>query len=85
MCSYPEKNPAAAPKEFIVFEVQDKMVGAKFTAEWGQDFSHLVKYEDVGKFGHILWPNPPHPVAKPAKFFGRTGRKPDPGLHLLSK
>ena len=51
--------PADAPKEIVIFEVQDKTATAKLTAEWGTDYFHLAKFDDAWKIVNVLWQSPP--------------------------
>jgi len=51
--------PVDAPKEIVIFEVQDQTATAKLTAEWGTDYFHLAKFDDGWKIVNVLWQSPP--------------------------
>ena len=53
-----EKNrqaPATAPKEVIVFEVQDQTASGKVTAWWGTDNILLGKYDGKWMIRQVMW------------------------------
>jgi hypothetical protein len=51
--------PANAPKEIIIFDVQDQTASAKLVAQWGTDYFHLAKYDGKWKIINVLWQSPP--------------------------
>lgn len=56
--------PATAPKEIVVFDVQDQTASAKLRASWGTDYLLLAKYDGRWMIREVLWQTPPR-VAKP--------------------
>lgn len=52
--------PANAPKDVVLFEVQDQTASAKLTAWWGIDYMLLARSRD-GRWmiTHVLWQTPP--------------------------
>ena len=50
--------PATAPKEIVVFEVQDQTASAKLTAWWGTDYLLLGKYDGRWMISHVMWQSP---------------------------
>ena len=46
---------AAAPKEVIVFEVQDQTASGKVTAWWGTDYILLGKYDGKWMIRQVMW------------------------------
>ena len=54
-----EKTPANAPKQIVVFDVQDQTASAKLTAYWGTDYFLLAKYDGKWMIRHVLWQEPP--------------------------
>lgn len=53
------RAPANAPKEVVIFEVQDLTASAKVTAWWGTDYLLLGKYDGKWMISHVLWQSPP--------------------------
>lgn len=51
--------PATAPKDIIVFDVQDQTASAKLTAWWGTDYLLLAKYDGRWMIRMVLWQSPP--------------------------
>lgn len=51
--------PATAPKEIVVYDVQDQTASAKLTAYWGTDYLLLAKYDGRWMITHVLWQTPP--------------------------
>ncbi len=47
-----------APKNVLLFEVQDQTAAGKVTASWGTDYILLGKYDGVWKIVHVLWQGP---------------------------
>jgi hypothetical protein len=58
--------PATAPKDIVIFEVQDQTAVAKLTAAWGTDYLLLGKYDGKWMISHVTWQSPP-PNATAAK------------------
>lgn len=54
-----------APKDVVIFEVQDQTASAKLTAYWGTDYVLLAKQNGRWMITHVLWqgPLPPEPDA----------------------
>lgn len=50
--------PATAPKEIVVFDVQNQTASAKLTAWWGTDYLLLGKYDGRWMISHVLWQSP---------------------------
>ena len=44
-----------APKEIVIFEVQDQTASAKLIAAWGMDYFHLAKYDGKWMITNVLW------------------------------
>ena len=55
------RTPAAAtaPKDVIVFDVQDQTASAKLTAWWGTDYLLLAKSNGRWMIRMVLWQSPP--------------------------
>lgn len=53
------KLPKTAPKEVVIYDVQDQTATAKLTAQWGTDYFHLAKYDGRWKIINVLWQSPP--------------------------
>jgi hypothetical protein len=51
--------PANAPKEILLFEVQDQTAAAKVTAWWGIDYLLLGKRDGKWMITHVTWQSPP--------------------------
>ncbi|HEY7395437.1 MAG TPA: nuclear transport factor 2 family protein [Gemmatimonadaceae bacterium] len=51
-------TPADAPREVLIFDVQDQTASAKVRAWWGTDYLLLGKYEGRWMISHILWQGP---------------------------
>lgn len=51
--------PANAPKEIVLFDVQDQTASAKLTAWWGTDYLLLAKQDGRWLITHVLWQSPP--------------------------
>ena len=52
------KTPATAPKEVLVYDVQDQTASAKVRAWWGTDYLLLGKYDGRWMISHVLWQGP---------------------------
>lgn len=52
-------TPASAPRDVVVFEVQDQTASAKVTAWWGTDYLLLGKFDGRWMITHVLWQSPP--------------------------
>lgn len=52
-------TPANAPKEIVIFEVQDQTASAKVTAWWGTDYLLLAREGGRWMITHVLWQSPP--------------------------
>lgn len=48
-----------APKEIIIFDIQDQTASAKLIAAWGQDYFHLAKYDGKWMITNVLWQSLP--------------------------
>jgi len=53
------RPPAGAPKEIVVFDVQDQTASAKLTAWWGTDYLLLGRENGRWVITHVLWQSPP--------------------------
>ncbi|HEX8359021.1 MAG TPA: nuclear transport factor 2 family protein [Longimicrobium sp.] len=53
------RPPANAPREVVLFEVQDQTASAKVTAWWGTDYLLLGKENGRWMITHVLWQSPP--------------------------
>lgn len=51
--------PAGAPKEIVLFDVQDQTASAKLTAWWGTDYLLLGRENGRWMITHVLWQSPP--------------------------
>ena len=51
--------PATAPKDIVVFDVQDQTASAKLTAWWGTDYLLLAKFDGRWMIRMVLWQSPP--------------------------
>ena len=51
--------PANAPKDIILFDVQDQTASAKLVAWWGIDYLLLAKRDGRWMITHVLWQSPP--------------------------
>jgi hypothetical protein len=51
--------PASAPKEVVVYDVQDQTASAKVRAFWGTDYLLLGRFEGRWMITHVLWQSPP--------------------------
>ncbi len=47
-----------APKDVVIFDVQDQTASAKLTAYWGTDFLLLAKQNGRWMVTHVLWQGP---------------------------
>ena len=52
-------QPATAPKEVILLDVQDQTAAVKVTAWWGTDYLQLAKYDGRWMILHVLWQSHP--------------------------
>ena len=53
------RTPANAPKDIVVFDVQDQTASAKLTAWWGTDYLLLARENGRWMITHVLWQTPP--------------------------
>jgi hypothetical protein len=53
------RAPATAPKDIVIFDVQDQTASAKLTAWWGTDYLLLAKYDGRWMIREVLWQTPP--------------------------
>ena len=53
------QTPAGAPKDIVVYDVQDQTASAKLTAWWGTDYLLLAKEQGRWMIIHVLWQSPP--------------------------
>jgi hypothetical protein len=51
--------PANAPKDIVLFDVQDQTASAKLTAWWGTDYLLLAKQDGRWVITHVMWQSPP--------------------------
>lgn len=59
------RPPADAPKEIVLFDVQDQTASAKLTAWWGTDYLLLAKENGRWMITHVLWQSPPPAADRP--------------------
>jgi hypothetical protein len=55
------RAPATAPKDIVIFDVQDQTASARLTAWWGTDYLLLAKYDGRWMIREVLWQTPPPP------------------------
>lgn len=53
------RTPANAPKEIVIYDVQDQTASAKLTAWWGTDYLLLAKEHGRWMISAVLWQSPP--------------------------
>jgi len=53
------RPPQNAPREVVVFDVQDQTASAKLTAWWGTDYLLLGRENGRWMITHVLWQSPP--------------------------
>ena len=53
------KTPDGAPKDIVLFDVQDQTASAKLTAWWGTDYLLLAKEKGRWTILQVLWQSPP--------------------------
>lgn len=53
------KTPAGAPKDIVVYDVQDQTASAKLTAWWGTDYLLLAREKGRWMIVQVLWQSPP--------------------------
>jgi hypothetical protein len=53
------RTPTGAPKEIVVFDVQDQTASAKLTAWWGTDYLLLAREGGRWMIIQVLWQSPP--------------------------
>ena len=53
------RPPANAPREIVIFDVQDQTASAKLTAWWGTDYLLLGRENGRWMITHVLWQSPP--------------------------
>lgn len=51
--------PADAPREVVIYDVQDRTASARLRAWWGTDYLLLARQDDGWKVTHVLWQSPP--------------------------
>ena len=51
--------PADAPKEIVIYDVQDQTASAKLTASWGTDYLLLDRLNDRWMIRMVLWQSKP--------------------------
>lgn len=47
--------PAGAPKDIVLYDVQDQTASAKLTAWWGIDYLLLARQDGRWMITHVLW------------------------------
>lgn len=52
-------TPPTAPKEVVIFDVQNMTASAKLTAWWGTDYLLLGKYDGKWMVSSVMWQSPP--------------------------
>ena len=53
------RTPPNAPKDIVLFDVQDQTASAKLTAWWGIDYLLLARQDGRWMITHVLWQSPP--------------------------
>jgi hypothetical protein len=53
------RPPANAPKDVVLFDVNDQTASAKLTAWWGIDYLLLAKRNGRWMVTHVMWQSPP--------------------------
>jgi hypothetical protein len=53
------RPPANAPKDVVLFDVNDQTASAKLTAWWGIDYLLLAKRSGRWMVTHVMWQSPP--------------------------
>jgi len=53
------RPPANAPKDIILYDVQDQTANARLTAWWGIDYLLLAKQNGRWLITHVMWQSPP--------------------------
>ena len=53
------RPPADAPKDIVLFDVNDQTASAKLTAWWGIDYLLLAKRDGRWMVTHVMWQSPP--------------------------
>ena len=53
------RPPVNAPREIVIFDVQDQTASAKLTAWWGTDYLLLGRENGRWMITHVLWQSPP--------------------------
>lgn len=59
------RPPADAPKEIVLFDVQDQTASAKLTAWWGTDYLLLARENGRWMITHVLWQSSPPAADRP--------------------
>jgi hypothetical protein len=52
------RPPAGAPRDIVLFDVQDQTASAKLTAWWGTDYLLLGREDGRWMITHVLWQSP---------------------------
>lgn len=60
------QTPSSAPRDVVLFDVQDHTASAKLTASWGTDYLLLGKYDGRWMISSVLWQSPPASAASAA-------------------
>lgn len=53
------RTPTGAPKEIVIFDLQDQTASAKLTAWWGTDYLLLAREGGRWMIIQVLWQSPP--------------------------
>lgn len=53
------RPPANAPREIVLFDVQDQTASARLTAWWGTDYLLLARENGRWMITHVLWQQAP--------------------------
>ena len=54
-----QQAPASAPKDIVIYDVQDQTASAKLTAWWGTDYLLLANHDGRWMIRMVLWQSPP--------------------------
>jgi hypothetical protein len=54
-----QQAPANAPKDIVIYDVQDQTASAKLAAWWGTDYLLLARHDGRWVIRMVLWQSPP--------------------------
>jgi hypothetical protein len=56
--------PPNAPRDIVLFDVQDQTASVKITAWWGTDYLLMAKQNGRWMITHVLWQSSPRPAGR---------------------